>query len=60
MMDRYTCPNGKVLKPKNRNFVIPRSHTGATVNANDFIRYRANKRASKRHYQANTIVTCAP
>ena len=43
-MDRYTCPNGKVLKPKNRNFVIPRSHTGATVNADGFIRYRASKR----------------
>ena len=37
--DRYTCPGGKVLKPKNRNFAAPRPD----VDADGFIRYRASK-----------------
>ena len=37
--DRYTCPGGKVLKPKHRNFVTPRPD----VDADGFIRYRASK-----------------
>jgi hypothetical protein len=37
--DRYTCPGGKVLRPKYRNFTMPRPD----VDADGFIRYRASK-----------------
>jgi IS5 family transposase len=37
--DHYTCPSGKILKPRHRNFATPRSN----VDADGFIRYRATK-----------------
>lgn len=37
--DRYTCPGGKELKPKRRNYATPRPD----VDADGFIRYRASK-----------------
>jgi transposase len=37
--DRYTCPGGKVLRRKYRNFAMPRPD----VDADGFIRYRASK-----------------
>lgn len=36
--DAYTCPAGKTLKPRRRDFATPRS----VVNQDDFIRYRAS------------------
>jgi transposase len=36
--DTYTCPAGKTLQPRRRDFVKPRS----VVNQDDFIRYRAS------------------
>jgi transposase len=37
--DSYVCPGGKRLRPRNRNFAVPRS----TVDQDGFIRYRARQ-----------------
>jgi transposase len=37
--DSYVCPGGKRLRPRNRNFSVPRS----TVDQDGFIRYRARQ-----------------
>ena len=37
--DSYECPGGKRLRPRNRNFSVPRS----TVDQDGFIRYRARQ-----------------
>ena len=37
--DHYTCPGGKILKPRHRNFATTRPD----VDADGFIRYRASK-----------------
>ena len=37
--DSYVCPGGKRLRPRNRNFCVPRS----TVDQDGFIRYRARQ-----------------
>lgn len=37
--DSYVCPGGKRLRPRNRNFAVPRSN----VDQDGFIRYRARQ-----------------
>jgi transposase len=37
--DSYACPGGKRLRPRNRNFAVPRSN----VDQDGFIRYRARQ-----------------